>query len=114
MLRTVFFLLLMTVSANAQIKTYFGYFKWDRLPDDQRMVYIAGALDSLVGFSAGDQGQRTSQHYSNCVHGAGVSAGQLSENVHAYARAHPEVQRHSMQVVLGTYLGTLCGLPPQK
>jgi hypothetical protein len=35
-------------AAHAQILNWWNYSEWDRLPQDAKTAYIAGAFDSLV------------------------------------------------------------------
>ena len=57
---------LMIGRANAQV--YYTYPEWDRLSDQARTMYIAGAYDSLVSISSPDTAS-ISRHYSKCVSG---------------------------------------------
>jgi hypothetical protein len=57
---------LMIGRANAQV--YYTYPEWDRLSDQARTMYIAGAYDSLISIVSPDTAP-TARHYSKCVSG---------------------------------------------
>src|SRR5438132_6843205 len=68
---------LMIGRANAQV--YYTYPEWDRLSDQARTMYIAGAYDSLVSISYAVFCLKK-KNYSKCVSGR-VSIEQLTKNV---------------------------------
>ena len=57
---------LMMGRVNSQV--YYTYPEWDRLSDQARTMYIAGAYDTLVSIASPDTAS-TSRHYSRCVSG---------------------------------------------
>ncbi len=99
---------LMISEANAQV--YYNYPAWDRLSDQARAMYIAGAYDSLVSIASPDTAS-TSRHYSKCVSGR-LPVEQLAKNVHTFVAARPDLQNKPVQVGLINYLIELCGAPP--
>jgi hypothetical protein len=80
---------LMIGGANAQV--YYTYAEWERLSDQARTMYIAGA--------------------SKCVSGR-VPIEQLAKNVRTFVAARPDLQKRPVQVGLINYLIELCGAPP--
>ena len=99
---------LMIGRAHAQV--YYTYSEWDRLSDQARTMYIAGAYDSLVSIASPETAS-TSRHYSKCVSGR-VPIEQLAKNVRTFVAARPDLQRKPVQVGLINYLIELCGAPP--
>src|SRR5215471_9559141 len=99
---------LMIGRAHAQV--YYTYPEWDRLSDQARTMYIAGAYDSLVSIASPETAS-TSRHYSKCVSGR-VPIEQLAKNVRTFVAARPDLQRKPVQVGLINYLIELCGAPP--
>jgi hypothetical protein len=99
---------LMIGRANTQV--YYTYPEWDRLSDQARSMYIAGAYDSLVSISSPDTAS-ISRHYSKCVSGR-VPIEQLAKNVRTFVAARPDLQKKPVQVGLINYLIELCGAPP--
>src|SRR5262249_33049590 len=83
------------------------YPEWDRLSDQARTMYIAGAYDSLVSIASPETAS-TSRHYSKCVSGR-VPIEQLAKNVRTFVAARPDLQRKPVQVGLITYLIERCG-----
>jgi len=99
---------LMIGRANAQV--YYTYAEWDRLSDQARAMYIAGAYDSLVSIVSPETAP-IARHYSKCVSGR-VPVEQLAKNVRTFVAAHPDLQKKPVQVGLINYLIELCGAPP--
>ena len=99
---------LMISRANTQV--YYNYPAWDRLSDQARAMYIAGAYDSLVSIASPDTAS-TSRHYSKCVSGR-LPVEQLARNVRTFVAARPDLQNKPVQVGLINYLIELCGVPP--
>src|SRR5215468_1793384 len=94
---------------NAQV--YYTYPEWDRLSDQARTMYIAGAYDSLVSIASPDT-MSISRHYSKCVSGR-VPIEQLAKNVRTFVAARPDLQKKPVQVGLINYLIELFGAAPQ-
>src|SRR5215475_14665434 len=99
---------LMIGRANAQV--YYTYEEWERLSDQARTMYIAGAYDSLISIVSPDTAS-TARHYSKCVSGR-VPIEQLAKNVRTFVAARPDLQKKPVQVGLINYLIELCGAPP--
>jgi hypothetical protein len=99
---------LMIGRANAQV--YYTYPEWDRLSDQARTMYIAGAYDSLVSIASPDTAA-ISRHYSKCVSGR-IPIEQLAKNVRTFVAARPDLQKKPVQVGLINYLIEHCGAPP--
>jgi hypothetical protein len=99
---------LMIGRANAQV--YYTYSEWDRLSDQARAMYIAGAYDSLVSIASAETAP-IARHYSKCVSGR-VPVEQLAKSVRTFVAAHPDLQKKPVQVGLINYLIDHCGAPP--
>jgi len=99
---------LMIGRANAQV--YYTYPEWERLSDQARAMYIAGAYDSLVSIASAETAP-IARHYSKCVSGR-VPVEQLAKNVRTFVAARPDLQKKPVQVALINYLIELCGPPP--
>src|SRR5207245_4575781 len=106
----VFLSALMISRANTQV--YYNYPAWDRLSDQARTMYIAGAYDSLVSISSPDTAS-ISRHYSKCVSGRGPIE-QLAKNVRTFVAARPDLQKKPGQVGRMNYLIELVGAPPDS
>src|SRR4029434_5279506 len=87
---------LMIGRANAQV--YYTYAEWDRLSDQARTMYIAGAYDSLISITSPDT-VPIARHYSKCVSGR-VPIEQLAKNVRTFVAARPDLQKRPVQVGL--------------
>src|SRR5262245_18110020 len=98
----------MICPANAQL--YYTYAEWDRLSDQARTMYIAGAYDSLISITSSDT-VSIARHYARCVSGR-VPIEQLAKNVRTFVAARPDLQKRPVQVGLINYLIELCGAPP--
>jgi hypothetical protein len=99
---------LMMGAASSQV--YYTYPEWDRLSEQARTLYIAGAYDTLVSIASADTAA-TSRHYSKCISGR-LTIEQLAKNVHAFVAARPDLQKKPVQVGLINYLIDHCGAPP--
>jgi hypothetical protein len=100
------------VSSTAHA-TFLTYSDWDRLSEDDRTLYIAGAFDVLASVSdTGDKEGKRLMHYRNCIAINDITSRQLARNVHAYASNRPTDQRFSVPSILIRYLSEFCGLAP--
>jgi len=99
---------LMIGRADSQV--YYTYAEWDRLSDQARTMYVAGAYDSLVSIASPDT-VSTSRHYAKCVSGR-IPVEQLAKNVRTFVAARPDLQKKPVQVGLINYLIEHCGAPP--
>jgi hypothetical protein len=72
---------LMIGRADAQV--YYTYPEWERLSDQARTMYIAGAYDSLISIVSPDTAS-TARHYSKCVSGRVPIAPELGSSPHAH------------------------------
>jgi hypothetical protein len=89
------------------------YSQWGRMPEAQRMMYLAGAFDSLTGYAVDRATRQMAVHYSKCMKNSGMSLQQFSGHVAAFAQTRPDLQGTTMQGVMINYLIALCGTPPQ-
>jgi hypothetical protein len=86
---------------------YFGYSKWLALSYPARVAYIAGAYDTLTGY-AKSGGNRYGPS-AVCINNAGMSIGQLAENVQNFAKDKPQYQTGMVQDAIFGYLVEACG-----
>ena len=103
------------VSASLAYGQFFTYSEWERLPEEERQVYLAGAFDTMVGITEAEDpwGLKTSLHYRKCIRDSRMTLRQLSQNVIAFAATKPELKDTWMVGALRLYLQSLCGLAPK-
>jgi hypothetical protein len=106
---TIFALFLLTSPACAQ-SLYLNYGQWEQMPTSFREMYVAGAFDALSTIAIPAQA-KIARHYNECVTKAGLSTGQIAENMKAYATTQPNLQNKPVPGVLMRYLISLCGTP---
>ena len=63
---------------------WFNDSKWARMPEEQRMTYLAGEFDSLAGFATGTASKQMAAHYNKCMKTSGMNLGQFSAHVAAF------------------------------
>jgi hypothetical protein len=102
-------LLLSTIPARAQ-NAYLNYGQWKQMPPTLREMYVAGAFDTLSTVTV-HEGVSVARHYNECVSKAGLTTGQLEENMKEYADTQPDLQSKPVPVALMRYLVSLCGTP---
>lgn len=114
MYRVVFPLMLLSSSALSQAENvFFSYPEWERMSDNQRSIYIAGAMDALMMYADNVDGSKLTAHFYSCLTRASLNNLQLANNVRAYTKQHPELQAGTVQIPLVHYLRALCGPVPQ-
>jgi hypothetical protein len=84
-----------------------------RMSDNQRSIYIAGAMDALKMYATNVDGPKLTAHFYNCLTKASLNNLQLANNVGAYMKQHPELQAGTVQIPFEHYLRALCGPAPQ-
>jgi len=77
----------------------------------RQAIYVAGAIDMLTDFAPDTAASIRGMHYYQCIREGRINNGQLSDNVLAFARSTPEVQKMSAQAAIIQYLNRLCGTP---
>jgi hypothetical protein len=102
-------LLLSTIPARAQ-NAYLNYGQWEQMPPALREMYVAGAFDALSTVTV-REGVSVAKHYNECVSKAGLTTGQLEENMKEYANTQPDLQHKPVPFALMRYLVSLCGTP---
>jgi hypothetical protein len=113
MCRVVFTLLLLSSSAISQeASVFFSYSEWERMSDNQRSIYIAGAMDALMAYASNVDGPKLTAHFYSCLTKASLNNLQLANNVRAYTKQHVELQTGTVQIPLVHYLRALCGPAP--
>jgi hypothetical protein len=73
-------------------------------------MYVAGAFDAISTVAVPEQAI-VARHYNECIAKAGLSTGQLAENMKEYAETQPGLQNKPVPGVLMRYLISLCGTP---
>ena len=106
-------LLFSTPALSQGTSVFYTYFEWESMSDNQRSIYIAGAVDALMMYASNVEGPKLTGHLYNCLTKANLNNLQLANNVQAYTRQHPEVQGGTVQMPLIHYLKALCGPGPQ-
>ena len=103
------------MSASLAYGQFFTYSEWERLPEEERQVYLAGAFDTVVGVTEAEDpwGLKTSLHYRKCIRDSHMTLKELSQNVIAFAETKPELQGTWVVAALLLYLQSLCGLAPK-
>jgi hypothetical protein len=92
MLRVVLGLVIAVATPLSSWSAFFTYSQWDALDGDLRAVYIAGAFDSLVGYS--DPSDTSAEiHYFRCIQRSKMDNRRLADNVRAYAATRPDIQQ---------------------
>ena len=109
----VMLLLLSTPALSQGTRVFYTYSEWERMSDNQRSLYIAGAIDALLMYASNIEGPKLTDHLYNCLTKANLNNLQLANNVQAYTRQHPEAQGDTVQIPLIHYLRALCGPVPQ-
>ena len=102
-------LLLSTIPARAQ-NVYLNYGQWEQMPPALREMYVAGAFDTLSTVTVPER-VSVARHYNECVSKAGLTTGQLAENMKEYADTQPDLQHKPVPIALMRYLISLCGTP---
>ena len=82
------------VSTSLAYGQFFTYSEWERLPEEERQVYLAGAFDAVIGVTEAEDpwGLKTSLHYRKCILGNHMTLKELSQNVIAFAATKPELK----------------------
>jgi hypothetical protein len=59
------------------------------MPESFRQMYVAGAFDAVSVVTI-PEGAMIARHYNECVAKAGLSTGQLAQNMKEYAETQPD------------------------
>jgi hypothetical protein len=105
----IILLLLLTPALSQGANGFYTYSEWEKMSDNQRSIYIAGAIDALMMYASNIEGPKLAAHLYNSLTKANLNNLQLANNVQAYTRQHPEEQRDTVQIPLIHYLRALCG-----
>jgi hypothetical protein len=114
MIRRTAVVLIALLASSAAQSNYVTYQSWSAASEMSRVMYIAGAFDSLVTFIEGEQALRNRVHYNNCMETSQMTIVQLATNVLNFAKDKPELHTGSVQAALIEYLNATCGQPPTK
>ena len=102
-------LLFSTATVDSQT-LYLDYGHWEQMPASFRAMYIAGAFDTVSVVTV-PEAAMSARHYNECVAKAGLSTGQLAQNMKEYAETQPDAPSKPVPTILVRYLISLCGLP---
>jgi hypothetical protein len=107
--------IILSVSTSLAYGQFFTYSQWERLPEEERQVYLAGVFDTVVGVEEPEDpwGLKNSVHYRKCMRDSHMTLRQLSQNVIAFAATKPELKDTWVVRALLLYLQTLCGFVPE-
>ena len=81
-------LLFSTTTLHSQT-LYLNYGQWEQMPEIFRQMYVAGAFDAVSVVTI-PEGAMIARHYNECVAKAGLSTGQLAQNMKEYAETQPD------------------------
>jgi len=103
------------VSTSLAYGQFFTYSEWERLPEEERQVYLAGAFGTVVAVTEAEDpwGLKKSLHYRQCIRDSHMTLKELSQNVITFAQAKPELRGTWVVAALLLYLQSLCGLAPK-
>ena len=103
------------MSTSLAYGQFFTYSEWERLPEEERQVYLAGAFDTVVAVTEAEDpwGLKKSLHYRQCIRDSHMTLKQLSQNMIAFKQTKPELKNTRVVQALLLYLQSLCGLAPK-
>jgi hypothetical protein len=102
MKRLVLIVTLLSSPASAQ---FYSYDDFDRQPPAVKYVYVTGEIDMFLAIQASGAKRLD---VGECIRDAKISIKEVTENMQAYARTHPELQNGSVATPLLGYLAELC------
>ena len=112
-MRFVTIVLLLSTTQSYGQTVYLKYSEWAQKPIGLREMYIAEAFDELSTITV-REGAPIAKFYNECVAKAGLTSGQLAQNMQEYADTRPDLQDKPTPGVLQRYLISLCGLPAAR
>jgi hypothetical protein len=102
MKRLVLIATLLSSPASAQ---FYSYDDFDRQPSALKYFYVTGEIDMFLAIQA--SGAKRFD-VGECIRDAKISIKEITENMQAYAKTHPELQNGSVATPLLGYLAELC------
>ena len=71
------------MSTSLAYGQFFTYSEWERLPEEERQVYLAGAFGTVVAVTEAEDpwGLKKSLHYRQCIRDSHMTLKELSQNV---------------------------------
>jgi hypothetical protein len=102
MKRLVLIVTLLSSPASAQ---FYSYEDFDRQPPAVKYVYVTGEIDMFLAIQASGAKRLD---IGECIRDAKISIKEITENMQAHARTHPELQNGSVATPLLGYLAELC------
>ena len=84
---------------------FYSYNDFDRQPPALKYLYVAGAVDMFLAIQV--SGAKRFD-VGECIRDAKISIKQITENMQAYTKTHPELQNGTVETPLLAYLADLC------
>jgi hypothetical protein len=97
--------LLITLLSSPASAQFYSYDDFDRQPPAVKYFYVAGEVDMFLAVQASGAKRLD---VGECIRDAKISIKEITENMQAYARTHPELQNGSVATPLLGYLADLC------
>jgi hypothetical protein len=97
--------LLITLLSSPASAQFYNYDDFDRQPPAVKYFYVAGEVDMFLAVQASGAKRLD---VGECIRDAKISIKEITENMQAYARTHPELQNGSVATPLLGYLADLC------
>ena len=69
------------MSTSLAYGQFFTYSEWERLPEEERQAYLAGAFDTVVAVTEAEDpwGLKKSLHYRQCIRDSHMTLKDLSQ-----------------------------------
>jgi len=103
--------LLLLLTWHTEAQDHYTFAQWERLPDDDRVAFTAGYIETLATIAATEPAQTTARHHSECIVRSRLTPRELTNYLREYVRARPELHDSSVQQAMNHYLNALCGRP---
>jgi hypothetical protein len=97
--------LIATLLSNPASAQFYSYNDFERQPPPVKYFYVAGEIDMFLAIQA--SGAKRFE-VGECIRDSKISIKEITENMQAYARIHPELQNGSVATPLLGYLAELC------
>src|SRR5215470_14952042 len=89
--------LLITLLSSPASAQFYSYDDFDRQPPAVKYFYVAGEVDMFLAVQASGAKRLD---VGECIRDAKISIKEITENMQAYARTHPELQNGSVATPL--------------
>jgi hypothetical protein len=97
--------LIVTLLSSPASAQFYSYEDFDRQPPAVKYVYVTGEIDMFLAIQASGAKRLD---VGECIRDAKISIKEITENMQAYARTHPQLQNGSVATPLLGYLAELC------